>query len=145
MSHIRTRIRQNLVTTLTGLPNTGSNCFDTRIFAVHDSILPAICVYTLGENAVYPTMGPPRTLRKSLACRIEVYVKMTGTYDEMVDQICADIEEALYTDLTRGGLAEDTRLLSFDADFSADGDQPIMVGRLTCEVTYFAVEGSPEG
>jgi len=90
-------------------------------------------------------MGPPRTLIKRLSAVIEVYVKMTGTYDEMVDQICADVEEALYTDLTRGGLAEDTRITSLDTDFSADGDQPVMVGRLTCEVDYFAVEGSPEG
>ena len=145
MSHIRTRIRQNLVTTLTGLPNTGTNCFDTRVFAVHEAVLPAICVYTMSESTRYPSMGPPRTLFKKMQCRIEVYVKMTDTYDEMVDQICADIEEALYTDLRRGGLAHDTRLLTFDSDFSAQGDQPVMVGRLICEVDYFAVEGSPEG
>lgn len=70
---------------------------------------------------------------------------MTESYDEMVDQICADIEEALYTDLSRGGLASETKLTSFDADFSAEGEQPIMVGRLNCEVMYFSVEGSPEG
>jgi len=145
MSHIRTRIRHNLVTTLTGLTRTKANCFDTRVFAVHNDILPAICVYTQSETTRYPTMGPPRMLQKRLVARIEVYVKMTGTYDEMVDEICADIEEALYTDLTRGGLAVDTRLVSVDTDFSADGDQPVMVGRLTCEVDYFAVEGSPEG
>lgn len=145
MSHIRTRIRQNLVTTLTGLDNTGNNCFDTRVFPMHESVLPGICVYTVSETTQYPSMRPPRTLQKRLSARIEVYVKMTSTYDEMVDQISADIEEALYTDLTRGGLAIDTRVISFDTDFSADGDQPVMVGRLTCEVHYLAVEGSPEG
>lgn len=145
MSHIRTRIRQNLVTTLTGLSNTGSNCFDTRVFPMQASALPGICVYTVSETTRYPSMRPPRTLQKRLSARIEVYVKMTSTYDEMVDQISADIEEALYTDLTRGGLATDTRVVSFDTDFSADGDQPVMVGRLTCEIDYFAVEGSPEG
>lgn len=145
MSHIRTRIRQNLVTTLTGLNNTGSNCFDTRVFAVHDAVLPAICVYTQSETTRYTTMNPPRTLQKKLIARIEIYVKMTGTYDEMVDQISADIEEALYTDLTRNGLAYDTKVISMDTDFSADGDQPVTVGRLTCEIDYPAVEGSPEG
>jgi len=145
VSHIRTRIRQNLATTLTGLPNTGSNCFDTRVFAVHQAIMPAICIYTLNESTQYPSMGPPRTLHKTMTCRIEVYVQMTGTYDEMVDQICADIEEALYTDLTRGGLAVDTKLTTFQADFSAEGEQPVMVGRLNCDVMYFSVEGSPEG
>jgi len=145
MSHIRTRIRQNIVTTLTGLPNTGSNCFDTRVFPVHSAVLPAIAVYTLGEGTRYPSMSPPRTLTKRLQVRIEAYVQMSDTYDELTDQICADIEEALYTDLTRGGLAEDTQITAFDADFSAEGEKPVMVGRMTCEVTYFAVEGSPEG
>lgn len=145
MSHIRTRIRQNLVTTLTGLSNTGSNCFDTRVFPMQASALPGICVYTVNETTRYPTMRPPRTLQKRISARIEVYVKMTSTYDEMVDQISADIEEALYTDLTRNNLATDTRIVSFDTDFSADGDQPVMVGRLACEIDYFAVEGSPEG
>ena len=92
MSHIRTRIRQNLVTTLTGLANTGSNCFDTRVFPMHASVLPGICVYTVNETSQYPSMRPPRTLQKRLSARIEVYVKMTSTYDEMVDQISADIE-----------------------------------------------------
>lgn len=145
MSHIRTRIRQNIVTTLTGLPNTGANCFDTRVFAVHDAILPAICVYTLNETTAYPSMSPPRTLSKRLQIKVEAYVKMTDTYDEMVDQICADIEEALYTDLERGGLAYDTKITSFDADFNGDGNEPVMIGRLSVEVTYSAVEGSPEG
>ena len=145
MSHIRTRLRHNIVTTLTGLTRTKGNCFDTRVFAVHEGVLPAICVYTQSETSRYPTMGPPRTLQKKLIARIEIYVKMTGTYDEMVDEISADIEEALYTDLTRSRLAIDTRLVSIDTDFSADGDQPVMVGRLTCEVDYLAVEGSPEG
>lgn len=145
MSHIRTRIRQNIVTTLTGLPNTGTNCFDTRVFAVHDAILPAICVYTLNETTAYPSMSPPRTLSKRLQIKVETYVKMTDTYDEMVDQICADIEEALYTDLERGGLAYDTKITSFDADFNGDGNEPVMIGRLSVEVTYSAVEGSPEG
>jgi hypothetical protein len=145
MSHIRTRIRQNLVTTLTGLANTGSNCFDTRVFPMHDNVLPGICVYTVSETSRYPSMRPPRTLQKRLSARIEVYVKMTSTYDEMVDQISADIEEALHTDLTRNSLAIDTRIVSFDTDFSANGDQPVMVGRLSCEIDYLAVEGSPEG
>ena len=72
MSHIRTRIRQNIVTTLTGLANTGSNCFDTRVFAVHGAILPAISVYTQSETVRYPSMGPPRTLQKKIIARLSL-------------------------------------------------------------------------
>ena len=88
---------------------------------------------------------PPRTLDKTITASIEIYVQMIDTYDEVLDQISADVEEALYTDLTRNGLAQDTRVLSFDSTFSGDVEQPLIMGKLTVQIRYSAVEGSPEG
>ena len=111
MSHIRTRIRQNLVTSLTGLANTGNNVFDSRVYPMNADTLPGICVYTENETTAYQSINPPRTLDKTITASIEIYVQMIDTYDEVLDQISADVEEALYTDLTRNGLAQDTRVL----------------------------------
>ena len=145
MSHIRTRIRQNLVTSLTGLANTGNNVFDSRVYPMNADTLPGICVYTENETATYQSINPPRTLDKTITASIEIYVQMIDTYDEVLDQISADVEEALYTDLTRNGLAQDTRVLSFDSTFSGDVEQPLIMGKLTVQIRYSAVEGSPEG
>ena len=145
MSHIRTRIRQNIVTTLKGLTDTESNVFDTRIYPMNLDTLPGICVYTAGETSSYLSISPPRTLDKSIAVAVEIYVKMIDTYDEKLDQIAADVEEALYTDLSRGGLAQDTMVTAFDSTFSGDVEQPVLMGKLTVQVRYSAVEGSPEG
>lgn len=145
MSHIRTRIRQNLVTSLTGLANTGNNVFDSRVYPMNADTLPGICVYTENETTAYQSINPPRTLDKTITASIEIYVQMIDTYDEVLDQISADVEEALYTDLTRNGLAQDTRVLSFDSSFSGDVEQPLIMGKLTVQIRYSAVEGSPEG
>ena len=145
MSHIRTRIRQNLVTTLTGLANTGSNVYDSRVYPMNLDTLPGICVYTPAETSGYLSINPPRTLDKVISASIEIYVQMIDTYDEVLDQIAADVEEALYADLSRDGLAQDTRILSFDSTFSGDVEQPVIMGKLSVEIRYSAVEGSPEG
>jgi hypothetical protein len=145
MSHIRTRIRQNLVTTLKGMTHTDQKVFDSRIYPMNMDTLPGICVYTPSETSGYLSISPPRTLDKVITASIEIYVQMIDEYDERLDQIAADAEEKLYTDLTRGGLATDTKVLSFDSTFSGDVEQPVIMGKLTVEIRYSAVEGSPEG
>jgi len=145
MSHIRTGIRQNLVTTLKGLTHTKNNVFDSRVYPMNADTLPGICVYTPSETSGYLSISPPRTLDKVITASIEIYVQMIDDYDERLDQIAADVEEKLYLDLSRGGLATDTRVLSFDSTFSGDVEQPVIMGKLTVDIRYSAVEGSPEG
>jgi hypothetical protein len=105
--------------------------------------LPGIC--TLSETSGYVSINPPRTLDKTITAAVEIYVQMIDTYDETLDQIAADVEEALYADLTRSNLALDTRVTSFDSTFSGDAEQPVVVGKLNVEIRYSSVEGSPEG
>ena len=145
MSHLRTQIRQRLVTNLTGLTTTGSNCFDTRVYPLASNKLPGIAVYTKSESTDYETMSPPRTLRKTLTAVIEIYVKMNSTFDEVLDTIAAEVETALYGDLTQNGLAFDTKIVSFEADFGGDAEQPLGQGIMEVEIIYSATEGSPQG
>lgn len=145
MSHLRTQIRQRIVTNLTGLTTTGTNVYDTRVYPLASDKLPGLAIYTKAETTEYETMRPPRTLRKTITAVIEIYVKMTSTFDEVLDTIAAEIEAALYSDLTQNGLAFDTKVLSFEADFGGDAEQPLGQGTMEVEVIYAATEGSPEG
>ena len=58
--------------------------------------------------------------------------------------ISEEVEEALAADITRGGLAKDTRVSSFQADFSGEGEQPIATGKISIEVDYVTVENAVE-
>lgn len=143
MAHKRNAIRDNITTSLTGLTTTGSNVFQTRIYPLADAKLPGLAIYTMSEDSEYQSISPPRTLHRKLEVIVEAYVKAVADYDDTLDTICAEVESALYTDLSRGGYAFDTRVVGFSADISDQGDQPMILGKLTVEVQYSATEGSP--
>ena len=137
----RTSIRNNVVTALTGLSTTGANVFRSRVYPIAEGKLPGICIYTSTDESEYATTNPPRTLVHLLTLTVEAYVKANTNYDETLDTIQDEGETALYADLTQGGFAKDTRITSFTANFSDDGDQPIAYGEITVEIDYIDTEG----
>lgn len=143
MAHIRQLIRDNIKTTITGLTSTGNSVYQSRVNPLATPRLPCLLLYTEDESISYDTISYPRTQTRSLTVKIEIYVKGTTNYDSALDTVSAEVEAALYQDVTRGGLAKDTRVNSFGADFSGDGDQPVACGILTVEVIYNTQEGSP--
>jgi len=144
MAHIRKEIRDDIITTVTGLDTTGKNVFRSRVHPITANKLPAIAVFNKSEEVLYGTQRAPRLQERTAVYDIEIYVKATTDYDNTLDQICLEVEEALTTDLTRGNSARDTRITSFVADFNGDGEQPLAVARLTVEVTYQVRENNPD-
>ena len=144
MAHVRQSIRSNIVTTLTGLTTTGSNVFETRQYPLENSNLPALLIYTNEEDVEYSTITTPRTQFRTLTCSVEAYVKATGSIDDTLDTIAVQVEEALYTDLTRGGNANDTQITGVSMTYNAEGDQPLGVGSFTVIVLYSTLENDVE-
>ena len=144
MSHVRQQIRDDIVTTLTGLTTTGSNVFRSRIFPLEQTNLPALCIYTKSEASEYDTIGLPRSVNRILDVAVEAYVKGVSNYDNTLDTIAVEVEEAIAADVTLGGLAKDAQITAFEADFAGDGEQPVAVGRFTVTVEYRTVENDVE-
>jgi hypothetical protein len=144
MAHVRKLIRDDIETTLTGLATTGANVYQTRVYPIAEDRLPGLAIYTSSEATDYATITPPRTQVRLLTVSVDVYVKVNTAYDDTLDAACVEIEEALYTDRTRGGNAKDTRITAFDSDFSGDGDQPVARATLTVEVDYVTLENNVE-
>jgi len=144
MAHVRKSIRDNIKTTLTGLTTTGSRVFQTRLFPLATAKLPGLCIYTRNETTQYTTVGKPRTQIRELEVLVEAYAKGTSSIDNTLDTIAVQVEEALYTDLTRGGYAKDTQVTSFEVDYDGEGDQSVGVARFTISVTYVTVENDIE-
>lgn len=144
MAHVRKLIRDDIVTTLTGLTTTGSNVFQTRLFPLDRVKLPGLCIYTRSETTDYSTLTTPRTQVREVECLVEAYAKGTSSLDDTLDTIAVEIEEALYTDLTRGGNAKDTKVTSFEVDYDGEGEQSIGVARFTVAVTYVTIENDIE-
>jgi len=144
MSHVRQQIRDDIVTTLTGLTTTGSNVFRSRIFPLEETNLPALCIYTKSEASEYDTIGLPRSVNRILDVAVEAYVKGVSNYDNTLDTIAVEVEEAIAADITLGNLAKDAQITAFEADFAGDGEQPVAVGRFTITVEYRTVENDVE-
>ena len=144
MAHVRKSIRDNVATTVTGLSTTGSSVFKTRTIPLASAKLPALCVYTRNEIINNNTLTPPRTQIRDLEVMVEAYVKGASGVDDTLDTIAVEVEEALATDVTRGGNAKDTQVVSFESTYAAEGDQPVGVGRFTIEVLYATLENNVE-
>jgi hypothetical protein len=142
MPHVRQSIRDDIIDTVTGLTTTGARVYKSRVYPMDASKLPGLCVYTKDEASTVLTMGPNRTISRTLTIVIESYVKALTGYDDELDDIALEVENALMTDRTRGGLAKDTQVTSFQADFSGQGEQPVATGIITIDVVYHTKEAS---
>lgn len=144
MAHVRKLIRDNITTTLTGLTTTKSNVYQSRVYPMHTAKLPGILIYNKSETVEYTTVSIPRLQERLTEYELQVYVKAKTGYDDSLDQICLEIEEALTADLSRSNYAIDTRITSFESDFNGDGDQPVAICTLIVEVRYQVRENNPD-
>lgn len=136
MSHVRTQIRNQIATLVTGLPTTGSNVYKMRKYALDDSKLPAICVYTTDESSSLITVGT-RTLRRVINVMVEVLAKGSSvTISDTIDNICISVEEAIAADFSLNGLAKSTILTSTETDVNTEGENGIGSARLVYAVEY---------
>ena len=142
MAHVRKAIREHVVTTITSLSTTGSNVYETRYFPLQTGNLPALIVYTLDETVEDYTIGQnTRTQFRALNLIIEAHCRGTANIDDTLDTIAEEVEEAMVTDITRGGNAKDTKLVSTEVDFDT-ASQKTGLMRLTYLISYNTVENA---
>jgi len=142
MAHVRKSIREHVVTTVTSLSTTGSNVYETRYFPLQTGNLPALIVYTLDETVEDYTLGQnTRTQFRALNLIIEAHCRGTANIDDTLDTIAEEVEEAMVTDITRGGNAKDTKLVATEVDFDT-ASQKTGLMRLTYLISYNTVENA---
>ena len=142
MAHVRKAIREHVVTTVTSLSTTGSNVYETRYFPLQTGNLPALIVYTLDETVEDYTLGQnTRTQFRALNLIIEAHCRGTANIDDTLDTIAEEVEEAMVTDISRGGNAKDTKLVSTEVDFDT-ASQKTGLMRLTYLISYNTVENA---
>tara|TARA_A100000171_G_C2118400_1_gene139244 strand:+ start:366 stop:797 length:432 start_codon:yes stop_codon:yes gene_type:complete len=142
MAHKRQSIRERVASTLTGLTTTGSNVFQSRVYPIENTKLPCLLIYTREETSEPLTTNPPRAIEKILSLVVEGYVKANSNFDDTIDTICEEVEEALFTDRLINDLALDSFLINTDISYNAEGDNPLGIVVMTFQITYHHTEGS---
>jgi len=142
--HVRHQIRNQVVTTLTGLTTTGSNVFGSRVYPLEDGNLPAILVYTKSEESEPLEIGANRTSDRLLDLVVEAYVKSATDFEDTLDTICKEVEQAIAADPTLSGKTKDCYLSSTEIDFNSEGELPLAFATLTFLTNYHVQEQDPD-
>lgn len=145
MSHVRQQIREAAATTVTGLAVTGSNVFPSRVYP-HD-VVPSLSVYTLtdtvdADQSVLGAVGYKQV--RELELVIEARSKLTANVDNQLDDIAADVEIAMQSDVTLGGLCEWLELTDTAIELEAESENPAGLARLTYSVIYRVAANNPQ-
>jgi hypothetical protein len=142
MSHVRQQIREYFGTTLTGLATTGSNVTESRVYPLET--LPALVIYTKSESSEPIVIGTNRVLMRELEVAVEGYAKATTNFDDTIDTICKEVEEAISADVTLGGIAKDAFINSTEINFNGEGEKPLGYVNMTFLVQYHTQEQDVE-
>ena len=142
MAHIRKTIRENVKTAITGLSTTVTSVYETIYFPLQTLNLPALIVYTLDETIEDYTLGKnTRTQQRALNLIIEAHCRGTANIDDTLDTIAEEVEEAMVSDVTRGGHAKDTKLVATEIEFDT-ASQKTGLMRLTYLIHYNTIENA---
>ena len=150
MAHLRQQIRAAVAAALTGLSTSGPRVYASRVFVMHDSEdptksnLPGLRIYTRREESANITAYAPALKERKLELVIECCAKSNATVDDTLDTMASEVEVAMYTNQTLGGLARYAQLQSTEIDVSFEGEKPLGVATLTYELLYLAAENAPE-
>ena len=143
-NHIRQQIREYFGTNLTGLSTTGSNVYESRVYPLENAKLPALIIYTKSETSEPIVIGTDRVMSRELSVVVEGYAKATSDFDDTIDTISKEVEQAIAADRTLDGKAKDTYLESTEIEFNGEGEKPLGYVSLTFLTNYYVKEKNPD-
>lgn len=143
VDHVRQQIRDRIVTNVTGLTTTGTRVFKSRVYPLNADTMPALLVYSTSEDSEIDVMGSPGVLNRILSIAIEGYVRNITVYDNLIDDICQEVEIAMAGDQTINGLAKNSFLANTEITYNSEGDQAIGVVTMNYVVQYRTSTSAP--
>lgn len=136
MSHVRRQIRDRVATLLIeNVSLVKRRVFTTRVHPFNEENLPAISVYTGAEASERMNAGVTDIIR-DLTLDIDIYVRETSKFDDDVDAIAVQVEEAMANDFTINSLAKFSVLTSTEIQFDGEADQILGIAKLTYSIRY---------
>jgi hypothetical protein len=145
MAHLRKQIREGIAAALAGLPTTGANVFQSRVYPLEDTDLPALQVYALGDTALAVSLPAPRLMERRLRVNVVAVAKAVDNLDDTLDQICEEAEQALAMPCAElAGLCKSITLVATDIEMQGTAERPVGQAAMTYEVYYLNAENAPD-
>jgi len=142
VSHARQAIREAVVAALTGLPTTGGSVKDTWPYATPPEDMPALRIYTPGEQADdrASDLGPIQG--RAVTLLIVGYAEGV-LVAETLDTIAAEVEVALAASGNLGGLVKLIDYQSMTALVEGETKKRSGEIRLTYSILYRTARADP--
>lgn len=144
-NHLRQQIRVAAAAALNGLATTGSRVFTTRIYSLQPSDLPALRIYVGDEKLDMKEPAAPRLRERQLVLIVQAVVAANSGYDDTMDQIVKEVENALDANNTLGGLVKAVEPHEYPRPrFGGEGDTIIGEQELTFMTLYYTRQNAPD-
>lgn len=124
-NHIRQQIREAVTNTVSGLTTTATRVFQSRQYALSESDLPCLTVYTDGDKSEYLSLHDNPIQDRTVLVKIDGYARQTADLDDKLDAISKEVEIEM-AGLT---IADFVEYAGAQIDEGVVGNQPI--GRIS--------------
>jgi len=141
MAHIITQIRDKIVANMSAI---SSNVFVDRVHALEKSDLPCVLINTADESASQGGYGGGMMLDRSLTVGVAAYVVMRGDFDAVATAMQLEIEQAMASDTSLGGIVTNVRYVGRSKSTSGDSETPFCALGLTYSITYRTMASAPD-
>jgi len=102
-NHVRRQLREAVAAACAGLPTTLANVYQSRVYPLQAIELPALAIYTTGEEVIDQTIG--ELIGRRVQIVIEGKAKAAADLDDTLDQIAKEVETAMAPPVTVGAQA----------------------------------------
>jgi len=145
MAHVRQQIIDNLATTLTGLTTTAGRVYPSRVDPLGSSEVPGLLIYDTDES-VDEDQSTLQAQYRSPLFVVEGFVEGAGgdPVSDALNLIASEVETAIFTDVTRGGIALGTFYSSTLKTYDSTGDKVVGIIRLEFIINYMTAVGAPD-
>lgn len=149
-AHIRTQLRSAFVTLVTGLATTGTHIFE-REHPLADADMPGLRVYTTDERLndsldnQSTDAATPYLQKREITLVCEALAKANSTLEDTLIQIQKEVEAAVATNPTLGGLAKLHCRLQQASD-AVGYNTEVAAGQntLTFRITAYTMSNAPD-
>lgn len=139
---VKEAVLANLETTLAGI-TAGSDYYTSvarvnRIDTVPIELTEYPAIILVPSGASYDPPGDATTLAIAVHYRVEATLVIRARTDavEKLENFIRDVHKALLVDITRGGLAIDTRLTEDRVYYPTDIEEPVAIAELSIEIHF---------
>lgn len=140
--HVAEQIIQAAKAALTGT-SAGANVFDSRLYNLQDSELPALLVDQGDESSEIGGKGNAIELQRTLELLVIAVAKQTIDYRKRVNTLRKEVEQRLAAPAF-GALCKYCVPKSLTLELDGEGEQPVARATMKFEVLYYTAANAPD-